>query len=308
MAKLLHSRCSSTHIGDDGKATVQFGDGRTGTRLPTGEDNVTASYRIGTGSQGLVKPGQISLLKTRPLGVKGVSNSQTPTGAIDPDTIDDARRNADNTVRTLGRIVSRSDYEDYARSYAAVDKALATIIWNNTTKSVFVTIAGPATPDKPFGTEIAAGSGAYNKIYAGMRKASDPTIPFFLLSYTAPTFRLAARVKVHPDFAPENVLRDVQQTVLADFSFHARSFGQVVTLKEVIASTQKVPGVVTVRFYAFYRADSPPTTEPDPDIRLDENLSLPAALPQAQDNGTISLAELLIIDPYQPFDSLEVMP
>jgi predicted phage baseplate assembly protein len=297
-----------THIGDDGKATVQFGDGRTGARLPTGEDNVTAFYRIGAGTQGLVKPGQISLLKTRPLGVKGVSNPLMPTGAIDPDTIDDARRNADNTVRTLGRIVSRADYEDFARSYAAVDKALANIIWNNMTKSVFVTIAGTATPDKPFGVEIVEGSGLYNKIYGGMRKASDPTIPFFLLSYTTRTFRLAARVKVDPNVAPGNVLRDVQHAVLADFSFSARTFGQDVILKEVIASAQKVPGVVTMRFYAFYRTDDPPGEEPDPDIRLDENLSLPAALPQVQDTGTVSLAELLVIDPNAPFDLLEVMP
>jgi predicted phage baseplate assembly protein len=297
-----------THIGDDGKVTVQFGDGQAGDRLPTGEDNITASYRTGTGSQGLVKPGQISLLKTRPLGVKGVSNPQTPTGAIDPDTIDDARRNADTTVRTLGRIVSGSDYEDFARSYAAVDKASATIIWNNTTKSVFVTIAGPATPDEPFGTEIVEGTGLYNKIYAGMRTASDPTIPFFLQSYTAPTFRLAARIRVHPDYVPEDVLKAVELKVLSRFSFHARTFGQAVMLKEVIASTQEVPGVVTARVYAFYRADSPPTTEPDPDIGLDENLSLLAALPKVQDDGSVSLAELLIVDPNQPFDSLEVMP
>jgi predicted phage baseplate assembly protein len=296
-----------TLIGDDGKVTVKFGDGRTGARLPTGEDNVTASYRTGTGSNGLVKPGQISLLKTLPLGVKGVSNPLMPTGAIDRDTIDDARRNADTTVRTLGRIVSGSDYEDFARSYAAVDKARATIIWNNTTKSVYVTIAGPATLDKPFGTEIVQDSGLYKKIYTGMRKASDLTISFFLQSYIAQTFRLAARIRVHSDYAPEDVLKAVELEVLSRFSFHARGFSQAVILKEVIAATQEVPGVVTARVYAFYRTDSPPPIEPDPDIRLDENLSLVAALPNAQNDGTVSLAELLIVDPNQPFASLEVM-
>ena len=297
-----------THIGEDSKVTIQFGDGRTGARLPTGEDNVVASYRTGTGTQGLVKPGQISLLKTRPLGVKGVSNPLAPTGAIDPDTTDDARRNADNTVRTLRRIVSGVDYEDFARSYAAVDKARASIIWTNQTKGVYVTIAGPATLEKPAGTEIVQGSGLYNKIYAGMRRASDPTIPFFLQSYTAPVFRVAARVKVHPDYAPEDVLKAVEQAVAASFSFSARNFSQAVLLKEVIAATQKVPGVVTVHFFAFYRADDPPDKTPDPDKRLDENLSLPAARPLPQSDGKVSLAELLIVDPKQPFDALEVMP
>jgi len=297
-----------THIGDDGKVTIRFGDGRTGARLPTDEDNVVASYRTGTGTQGLVKPGQISLLKTRPLGVKGVSNPLAPTGAIDPDTTEDARRNADNTVRTLDRIVSGVDYEDFARSYAAVDKARATIIWTNQTKGVYVTIAGPATLEKPAGTEIVQGSGLYNKIYAGMRRASDLTIPFFLQSYTAPVFRVAARVRVHPDYAPEDVLKAVQQAGAANFSFDARNFSQAVLLKEVIAATQKVPGVVTVHYFAFYRADDPPDKTPDPDNRLDENLLLPAASPLPQPDGSVSLAELLIIDPKQPFDTLEVMP
>lgn len=297
-----------THIGDDGKVTIQFGDGRTGARLPTGEDNVVASYRTGTGTQGLVKPGQISLLKTRPLGVKGVSNPLVPTGAIDPDTIEDARRNADTTVRTLGRIVSGVDYEDFARSFAAIAKARATIIWTNQTKGVYITMAGPATSEKPAGTEIIQGSGLYNKIYAGMRRASDPTIPLFLQSYTAPVFRLSARVKVDPAYAPEDVLKAVEQAIAANFSFNARNFSQAVLLKEVLAATQKVPGVVTVHYYAFYRADDPPAKTPVPDDHLDDDLSLPAAQSLPQADGSISFAELLIIDPKQPFDTLEVMP
>lgn len=287
-----------THIDDDQKVTVQFGDGRTGARLPTGEDNVVASYRTGTGSYGLVLPRQISLLKTRQLGVKGVSNPLAPTGAIDPDTVEDGRRNADNTVRTLGRIVSGTDYEDFARSYAAVAKARATVIWNNQVKAVYVTIAGPTTTEKPVGTEIVKDSGLYNKIYVGMRKVSDPTIPFFLQSYTAPIFRVSAQVKVRPDFVPGDVLKAVEKAILANFSFDARNFGQGVYLKEVIAVTQKVSGVVTIRFDTFYRADKPIGEIPNP-----KNAYLAAAPPTAT-----SLAELLLIDPIQPFDSLEVMP
>lgn len=296
-----------THIGDDQKVTIQFGDGRTGARLTTGEDNVVASYRTGAGSQGLVKPGQISLLQTQPLGVKGVSNPLTPTGAVDPDTIEDARRNADNTVQTLGRIVSVSDYENFARSYAAVAKARATLLWNNQTKGVYITIAGPATLQNQTGTVIEQGSGIYNKIYSGMRKASDPTIPLFLLSYTAPFFRVAAQVKVQPDHDTETVLKAVEQAIRSAFSFDARTFGQPVYLKEVIAVTQSVPGVVTIRFTMFYRVDQLQSTRLVLN-GLDTNPYLEAALPHQQSDGSISLAELLIIDPVQPFDILEVMP
>ena len=303
-----YERIFVTHIGDDQKVTIQFGDGSTGARLPTGEDNVVASYRTGAGTQGLVKPGQISLLKTLPLGVKGVRNPLAPTGAVDPDTIDDARRNADNTVQTLGRIVSVDDYESFANSYAAVAKARATLIWNNQARAVYITIAGPATPDYTAGTPIEQGSGIYNKIYSGMRRASDPTVPFFLLSYTTTFFRLAAQVKVQPDYDPQGVLQAVEQAIRSAFSFDARTFSQPVYLKEVIAVTQPIPGVVTIHVYAFYRTGQRPDPYPGPDNYLDENMSLTAAPPQPQTGGSITPAELLLIDPKQPFDTLEEMP
>ena len=131
-----------------------------------------------------------------------------------------------------------------------------------------------------------------------MRNVIYPPIPFFLQSYTAPLFRVSAHVRVHPDFVPGDVLKTVEKAVLTNFSFDARNFAQDVSLKEVIAVTQKVPGVVTLRFDTFYRMDKPTGAIPDP-----ENSYLPAALPTAT-----SLAELLLIDPIQPFDSLEVMP
>jgi hypothetical protein len=69
-----------TRTDDDGKSTLIFGDGKSGARLPTGQENVLATYRTGIGMQGMVRAGQLSLLMTRPLGVKGVINPLAPTG------------------------------------------------------------------------------------------------------------------------------------------------------------------------------------------------------------------------------------
>src|SRR5918997_2116731 len=46
-----------TRLDEEGKTTVQFGDGRTGARLPTGQENVHATYRKGIGTSGLVRAG-----------------------------------------------------------------------------------------------------------------------------------------------------------------------------------------------------------------------------------------------------------
>lgn len=131
-----------TRTDDDGRTTVVFGDGRTGARLPTGQENVRAKYRKGIGLPGLVKAHQLTLLMTRPLGVKSVTNPLAPSGAADREGLAEARRNAPLTVLTLDRIVSLQDYEDFARAFAGIVKALATWIWRDTRRSVFVTVAG----------------------------------------------------------------------------------------------------------------------------------------------------------------------
>ena len=142
-----------TRLDDDGKTTVMFGDGQTGARLPTGQENVKAKYRKGIGLPGLVKAHQLTQLMTRPLGVKGVTNPLAPSGAADPEKLDDARRNAPLTVLTLGRIVSLQDYEDFARAFSGIDKALATWVWSGEKRSVFVTVSGAN------GAEVKADSG-----------------------------------------------------------------------------------------------------------------------------------------------------
>ncbi|MEM8997066.1 MAG: hypothetical protein AAGF23_19945, partial [Acidobacteriota bacterium] len=52
-----------------GHATVIFGDGVNGARLPTGAQNVVATYRSGMWPEPLA-PHQLSILQTRPLGLR----------------------------------------------------------------------------------------------------------------------------------------------------------------------------------------------------------------------------------------------
>src|SRR5262249_10871273 len=138
-----------TQTDDDGRTTVLFGDGRTGARLPTGQENVRATYRKGIGLAGLVKEHQLTQLLTRPLGVKGVTNPLAASGAADREGLADARRNTPLTVLTLDRIVSLQDYEDFARAFAGIDKALATRLWRGERRSVFVTVAGSNGAEVP---------------------------------------------------------------------------------------------------------------------------------------------------------------
>ncbi|HEX6639986.1 MAG TPA: hypothetical protein VF215_02680, partial [Thermoanaerobaculia bacterium] len=128
---------------DDGTTTVTFGDGISGARLPTGQENVRARYRKGIGLEGNLEAEQISLLISRPQGLKAAKNPMPSTGGDDPETRDGARQNAPLTVLTLDRVVSLQDFEDFARGFAGVAKAIATWSTGSERRGVFVTVAGP---------------------------------------------------------------------------------------------------------------------------------------------------------------------
>ncbi len=56
--------------------------------------------------------------------------------------LEDARHNAPLTVLTLDRVVSLQDYEDFTLAYSGIYKALATWTWFQSTRGVFLTVAG----------------------------------------------------------------------------------------------------------------------------------------------------------------------
>ena len=68
---------------EDGKTHVQFGDGINGARLPSGDGNVVATYRFGSGAD-VPASGALTIL-TKPLpNLKAVRNPAPPAGGSDP--------------------------------------------------------------------------------------------------------------------------------------------------------------------------------------------------------------------------------
>ncbi len=269
-----------TRVSEDGKTTVQFGDGKTGARPPTGTGNLRATYRKGIGQAGNVNAGQLSLLLTRPLGVKEVTNPLAANGGADAETLKSARANAPLTVLTLGRIVSLRDYEDFARSFAGVAKALATWTWDGQTRGVFVTIAGAD------GATISQDSATYKNLLAAMKNAGDPYVPLRVQTFRPARFTLDASVKIDSDFESDIVLKQVEQTLRAEFSFDARAFGQPIALSQIVSAMHSVQGVVGVDVNALYRVGEPK--------RLRARLA--AAYPRAGADGNVDAAELLMLD------------
>ncbi len=278
-----------TRTDDEGKTTILFGDGKTGARLPTGQNNVRAKYRKGIGLAGLLKANQLSQLMTRPLGVRAVTNPLAPAGAAARESAAEIRHNAPLRTLTLSRIVSLQDYEDFTCAFSGIDKALASWTWIGERRGVIITVAGVN------GAVVNSESMLYQNLREAIARSGDPQVPFVILSYQPRLFRVAAAIKVQPDWRPDSVLAAVEQTLREHFSFAARAFGQAVILSEVIAVMQHVPGVQAVAIKAFHWADAV----------ADVQQVLQAALPRPGD-ADIRPAELLLLNSRAL--GLEVMP
>jgi hypothetical protein len=266
---------------DDGKSTIQFGDGRQGARLPSGQNNVRLAYRKGIGRAGNLRAGQISMLLTRPLGVKAVVNPSAPTGGQDAEELADARENAPLHVLTLERAVSIQDYVDFARTFSGIAKAYGVWIEDIGARGIYLTIAGPG------GAKIPQGSDTMKNLIGALRRYGDRLLPLSVQGYRAATFGLKAKLKVDGDADAEKVFAAVADALRSAYSFDARGFGQSVTIDEVYATIQNVPGVTAADIDALYRSDAGPApSEPQP--------RLLAALPGIK-NGSVTAAELLTL-------------
>ncbi|HKO03089.1 MAG TPA: putative baseplate assembly protein [Thermoanaerobaculia bacterium] len=259
---------------------VQFGDGRTeGAAVPTGHDNVRAIYRAGLGSAGVAKK-KLTLLMSQPLGLEGVDNPLSATGGADPETLEAARENAPGTVRTLDRVVSLADYEDFASSFAGIAKAIATWSFAGTESQVFLTVAGAD------GATFAPNDPTIDSLRTALLNAGDPFVPLRIVSFLPAPFRVAAKVGVDADRIAEIVLQQVRDALATAFSFDARGFAEAVDLSDLVAVMHSVAGVKSVDVDLLHRSDASTASR-------QERLS--AAKPR-QLNGTLYAAEILILD------------
>ena len=229
-----------TRTDDDGKTSVIFGNGRAGARVPTGIENVKSIYRNGIGKGGNVQAEQISLLATRPLGVKSVINPMRASGGADREARDQARRNAPLTVLALDRLVSVQDYADFARTFAGIGKSAATRVSVKRRELVHLTIAG--ADDIP----IDPSSDLYRNLVKALRQFGDPDQPVQVDLRELKMLVISAKIRILPDYLWDKVVESVRVKLLDTFSFDRRELGQDLLLSEVICAIQVVAGVAYV--------------------------------------------------------------
>ena len=223
---------------DDEKTAIQFGDGKHGARLPTGQENIKAIYRNGIGKAGNVRAAQIALATDKPLGIKGVTNPLPASAGADRDTRDQARRNAPLAVMALDRLVSVQDYADFARTFAGIGKAAAVRLTDGHRQFVHVTIAG--VDDIP----IDESSDLFHALTDALRRYGDPQLPVRVQARQIRPLVIRAGVTVAPDYSWEIVAPKIRAALLDAFGFDRRELGEDVLKSVLVATMQGVTGVL----------------------------------------------------------------
>jgi predicted phage baseplate assembly protein len=186
---------------DEGESVVTFGDGITGARLPTGVDNITATYRFGAGA---AKPpaGAISQLARPVEGLRRVVNPVAAGGGADADQPKDIRKNAPNSALILGRAVSTADFEALAREFGGVINAHVEWAWDESRQRAVVMV-----------WFISDGGDIAKELRAFLIGQADPNTPLVAVQAQARPSQLVIDLEIDPRFKREIVGRQVRDAL-----------------------------------------------------------------------------------------------
>jgi predicted phage baseplate assembly protein len=233
---------------EHGHTQVIFGDGIQGQRLPSGQENVVATYRVGTGLAGEVGVDALSLMPNKPLGVESVTNPLRAAGAAPRDDRDAVRLKAPRLVSTLGRIVSLQDFADFALTFGGIGKVQVAQVWNGRTRVIHLTVLGV---DQQV---IADNSALYNSLVKGIDAVRVPHQMVKVQSgaHLLRRFNVKARILVDAHYQSASVQAAVTDALRSTFTFTRRNFGQDVVASDLVALMQGVRGVRAVELVALY--------------------------------------------------------
>jgi predicted phage baseplate assembly protein len=281
---------------DDAITTVTFGDGRTGSRLPSGVENVRASYRIGIGREGEVAAGSIALMPKKPLGMKAVTNLTPSSGAEDRETAETTRAQAPASVLVLERVVSVSDYADFARRFPGVGKASVSVLWDGDRQVVYLTVTDTS------GNAFDKRAPVFENLRSALSRWGDAEAPLIVATLDGRDaeppgprrFGVAARLSINLAHGREAVETAARAQLESRFGAAARDLGQHVSASELIAALVEVAGVDAVDLDELYLV---PRSDHDGEQPVNCVPAFPARVERDASLGRVLRpAELLLID------------
>jgi hypothetical protein len=238
----LDAQVFMTREDDQGQTHVVFGDGQNGARLPTGVNNVVASYRYGSGAD---VPGAGSLtvvLKPQP-GLRAIRNPVPVGGGSDPDPPDSVRQQAPRSVLTFNRAVSLDDFQAIAQQAPGVVRAKAAVAFDPMAQRPRITVW------------VGDDSSAVAAVQQAFAATADPNRLPRVVQAKAVVMTLNLTVVYDPASDPQTVTDAVHKALVDPdtglLGVNVIGIGQVVYDSQVYAACLGVPGVVAVHSLQF---------------------------------------------------------
>ena len=264
---------------------ILFGNGWAGTP-PRGNENISATYRYGSGVVGNVPAGSLQLLRTRPPAIQAVTNPIAATGGTDPEATDVVRMRAPRHLQAIQRVVSLSDYQQFARIAPGIGKVQAKMLWQGRSHLLLLTVTGEQETKTQ--DNLQSVQNAIQALRAAINSATAaPAQPLVILPYEPLSFQLTVNLVLDRNYSAytDSIKAHVQQALNNAFGFAQRKLSQSVSSAEVVQVIQGVTSVLAVELTALHLRGQPAAFH---DV-------LPAASGRLE-NGTLQAAQLLLID------------
>ncbi len=306
-------------VDNDGRATLQFGDGLYG-RQPLGAERAIARYRIGTGREGNLGSGSLVHIVRPP--VEDMSDPSDPDAPLplwpeivrvwqplpmvdgtDPESIETVRQLAPRAFHAEQfRAVTEADYVDAALKLSEVAAAKSAFRWTGSWHTVFVAIhprdpqhlivepGGRTRLDPEFAATVQAHLTQYKLAGYDLKVLTGRYIPLEI------EIQICVALGHFRGDVLEAVHRALSNRLFPDGAtgfFHPSQFvfGQDVFLSRLYAAVERVEGVDSAQVTVFQRYWDLPNKELQNGViplgeweiaRLDNDPSLP-------ENGVLTL-------------------
>ena len=177
---------------------------------------------------------------SRPLGLASVFNPAPSTGGADPESRDAARASAPGTVTALGRVVSLTDFEDFALGFSGIAKARAARLWTGSSWLAHLTVASVS------GQSVPAGHPLLETLRKAIDGARDITQRFAIGDHRPCRVRLDLKLKAAPDRVYDEVKAGLAAKLTASLGRAAQRLAQPITTSEIMVLAHSVPGVLAI--------------------------------------------------------------
>lgn len=250
---------------------VQFGDGITGARLPSGIKNVVAKYRTGTGAFGELKP-QTKVQAGKKLdNLDKIQMPDTAAGGSEPEDGENARDTAPGKIQSLDRLVSLQDFESEALAISGVTKAAASWELVNNNPEVVITVLMDTGRDDEI-DEVRQTIAGYNKgrgpnrfpisVLKGLRRY---VVVHATFGYDSTYLEEDLKTEIQKALGVNSGVPNAKDDQSGLFSLRQRRFGQREYATSIAGRIQQVQGVTwaeVTRFSSLGALEDPTTFVP----------------------------------------------